>query len=869
MALHDLVVAGAETACARDTSNSSTLDQRLPTPFRAARRRGWRSVVQSFALFAAVGFGAIGLAHAAVASDITWPQGSTQFVNSTLTISNLTLCIEPGVTVRVSPGASIVVSGTGTLEVVGTDDEPVLFTVDGAGRWNGIQFQADSRGSMRHATIEKVIGTGLSIANASPWIESCTIHDVLGTGGFARGVLVTGAAAHPVILRNTVSMIVGNAGTVGGNGTNGGNGPDGDDGTFFSPNGKNAGNGGNGGTGVTGGAGGGAIGIDVAAGARPGISSTRVDLVTGGTGGKGGNGGAGGDGGDGGTPVDGVFPGNGGNAGDGGNGGTGGVGGMGGFAIGMRLDAAGSSVPYQNIVALVSGGLAGAGGNGGPGGDGGFGGPGISFSLTPAFNTDGGNGGDGGNSGSGGAGGTGGVGRLVEVVGSGSSLQIVQGTLAETKGGNGAAGGFQSFSVGFAGLGGGAVSPGVEGGDGSSGSTGGPGATGSAGAREGARVASGSTLTLENSIVALGGAASGTAFIASGSGVINCATSCVFGHAALSTGNVNLLAGTILADPMLTSPASGDVSLASGSPCIDVGATSIVPYRRVATSFLGATEISEGAAYDEFFPGIPGGGCLLMDPLLPVTIALDGGMMTVTGLTSGGAASCAVVDGSTGPQVSDASLTSGTATLRIEFDPPARGFHSFFGSVAVGAAPRMRVFSGATLVADVVGAASPSAGAASGLGVSRLGETFDRVDLSVNGDTAAIAGAFAGLVTNEPSLGTVTILGYAGPDGSTVEHDFGVAFDDGSPYDAAGLLRLVSGSGMGPGPLDIGALEFQIVDPKNPCPADLNGDDIVDGADLGILLAAWGTSGPGDFNGNGIVDGGDLGLMLGSTGVCR
>ncbi|MBC02822.1 MAG: hypothetical protein CMJ34_05910 [Phycisphaerae bacterium] len=47
-------------------------------------------------------------------------------------------------------------------------------------------------------------------------------------------------------------------------------------------------------------------------------------------------------------------------------------------------------------------------------------------------------------------------------------------------------------------------------------------------------------------------------------------------------------------------------------------------------------------------------------------------------------------------------------------------------------------------------------------------------------------------------------------------------------------------------------------------PGDLNGDGIVDGADLGLLLGAWGTAGPGDLNGSGIVDGGDLGLLLGA-----
>lgn len=49
-------------------------------------------------------------------------------------------------------------------------------------------------------------------------------------------------------------------------------------------------------------------------------------------------------------------------------------------------------------------------------------------------------------------------------------------------------------------------------------------------------------------------------------------------------------------------------------------------------------------------------------------------------------------------------------------------------------------------------------------------------------------------------------------------------------------------------------------------PADLDCDGDVDGADLGILLSAWGTPGPGDLDGNGLVDGGDLGLLLAQWG---
>jgi hypothetical protein len=54
------------------------------------------------------------------------------------------------------------------------------------------------------------------------------------------------------------------------------------------------------------------------------------------------------------------------------------------------------------------------------------------------------------------------------------------------------------------------------------------------------------------------------------------------------------------------------------------------------------------------------------------------------------------------------------------------------------------------------------------------------------------------------------------------------------------------------------------------CPSDLNGDGVVDGNDLGILLAAWGpcTNCPADLNRDGAVDGNDLGTLLAAWGSC-
>lgn len=44
--------------------------------------------------------------------------------------------------------------------------------------------------------------------------------------------------------------------------------------------------------------------------------------------------------------------------------------------------------------------------------------------------------------------------------------------------------------------------------------------------------------------------------------------------------------------------------------------------------------------------------------------------------------------------------------------------------------------------------------------------------------------------------------------------------------------------------------------------ADLSGDGLIDGGDLGIMLASWGLPGAADLNGDGTVDGADLGILL-------
>jgi len=73
------------------------------------------------------------------------------------------------------------------------------------------------------------------------------------------------------------------------------------------------------------------------------------------------------------------------------------------------------------------------------------------------------------------------------------------------------------------------------------------------------------------------------------------------------------------------------------------------------------------------------------------------------------------------------------------------------------------------------------------------------------------------------------------------------------PFDLPRSARLKGGA------VDMGAYEW--------CVGDLDGDGIIDGADLGILLTGWGECDPevpclGDLDGDGMVDGSDIGTQL-------
>ena len=97
--------------------------------------------------------------------DVTWAAGTTQNIISNLHISS-TLTIEEGVTVFANAGTTLFIESGGALIVSGTPDNPVLFTGNGAARWNGIRFNAGSGGSMTDAIIEQTNDVGIRIQSA-------------------------------------------------------------------------------------------------------------------------------------------------------------------------------------------------------------------------------------------------------------------------------------------------------------------------------------------------------------------------------------------------------------------------------------------------------------------------------------------------------------------------------------------------------------------------------------------------------------------------------------------------------------------------------------------------------------------------------
>lgn len=110
-----------------------------------------------------------------------------------------------GVTLAFAPGYGIQVSGA----MSATD---LTFTAKNPAQgWTGIRYDPGSGGTIASSIVERVSGSGrataaVDIRGASPRIEDSQIRDAV-PGSAVTGVRITGAAAFPYLLRNTIRLM--------------------------------------------------------------------------------------------------------------------------------------------------------------------------------------------------------------------------------------------------------------------------------------------------------------------------------------------------------------------------------------------------------------------------------------------------------------------------------------------------------------------------------------------------------------------------------------------------------------------------------------------------------------------------------------
>ena len=172
---------------------------------------------------------------------------------------------------------------------------------------------------------------------------------------------------------------------------------------------------------------------------------------------------------------------------------------------------------------------------------------------------------------------------------------------------------------------------------------------------------------------------------------------------------------------------------------------------------------------------------------------------------------------------------------------------------------RAHVFSGAT---------GAKLWTAFGDGIGQFG--IGRMVEDVDGDDCAdlvLAAWVQG--TGAPSAGKAFV--YSGKTATVLEtftHDVagaGFGFDANGMGDVDGDGRfdylITAALDSANGATGVAYLIAGTVSPPPP-PGDLDGDGLVGGADLGILLSQWGGAGSADLDGSGVVDGADLGALL-------
>jgi alpha-tubulin suppressor-like RCC1 family protein len=160
--------------------------------------------------------------------------------------------------------------------------------------------------------------------------------------------------------------------------------------------------------------------------------------------------------------------------------------------------------------------------------------------------------------------------------------------------------------------------------------------------------------------------------------------------------------------------------------------------------------------------------------------------------------------------------------------------------------------------AEVVGATAVAAGGRHTLAVVP----------SSDAGVVAWGSNVSGQLAVPPSLGAIELVSVSAGSGHSVALDvLGSVYAWGD--DAEGQVSAANGfkialqvcaGGSNSALVDLAGIE---------CLADFDGDGVVGGADLTLLLAQWGTAGPAtDLDGNGLVGGADLTILLALWGKC-
>lgn len=138
-------------------------------------------------------------------------------------------------------------------------------------------------------------------------------------------------------------------------------------------------------------------------------------------------------------------------------------------------------------------------------------------------------------------------------------------------------------------------------------------------------------------------------------------------------------------------------------------------------------------------------------------------------------------------------------------------------------------------------------------------------------DDVGVAGAdsFVISISNDGGANWVTLETVTTNAGAWVTKSFRVS--DFVVPSATMQVRFVTSDNPNNSTTEAGVDDFKVdlfvCDTAIPCPADFDGNGVVDGADLGELLALWGTP-DGDLSGDGNTDGADLGEVLAAWGAC-